>query len=153
MRLRTDCGGFVLMEAVVALTIISLLALGLLGASTMQVRTADKANLLLHARALAEERVATLRALNHQDLSRPPDSLVAGRFPPPFEAYTWRAELAPIDGEYDLFSIGVVVMVADEAFHLHTLVHEPQPMLGAQQPAEQGRQRVEFPLLPMTVRR
>jgi type II secretory pathway pseudopilin PulG len=132
MPSRTDRGGFVLMEAVIALALIGLVALGVLGASTMQVRTADKAALLLSARALAEERVATLRALNYDELSSLPDSLAAGTFPPPFEAYSWRAEVEALDGEYDLFSIGVMVTVADEAFPLHTLVHEPRPNFAVQ---------------------
>jgi type II secretory pathway pseudopilin PulG len=122
-------GGFVLLEAIIALAIISLIALALLGASTMQVRTADKGALLLAARSLAEERMATLRALGYDDLVRLPDSLAAGAFPPPFGAYSWRAEVEPVTGEYDLFSAGVAVLVADEEFRLHTLLHEPQPQL------------------------
>lgn len=139
MRLRTEArAGFVLMEAVIALAIIGMLALGVLGASTMQVRTADKSLLLLTARALAEERLATLRALSWDELRDVPDSLAAGRFPPPFDGYTWRAGIAPIDGEYDLFSIAVTVEVADEAFPLHSLVHEPQPEFAAGAPAGPG---------------
>jgi type II secretory pathway pseudopilin PulG len=140
-------GGFVLMEAIVAMAIIGMIAIGVLGASMMQVRTADKAGLLLNAAALAEERLAVVRALSYDELTQLPDSLAAGRFPPPFEAYEWHAEAAPIDDEYDLFSIGVVVTVGDEAFPLHTLVHQPQPNIAAPGPAAapSGAPRVAAP--------
>jgi hypothetical protein len=119
--------GFVLLEAVVALAIIALVAVALMGATSLQVRTADKSALLLVASALADERMATLRGLGWDELVRLPDSLAAGVFPPPFEAYEWRAEVAPAEGEHDLFTAGLVVLVADEAFYLRTLLHEPRP--------------------------
>jgi type II secretory pathway pseudopilin PulG len=120
-------GGFVLMEAVVALTVIGLVAVTLLGMTAAQVRTAGKAQQLLTARALAEERLATLRSLDYFDLIDVPDSLRAGEFPEPFGAFSWRADIAPVDGEYDLFTMGVVVTTGGEAFTLRTLVHEPRP--------------------------
>jgi type II secretory pathway pseudopilin PulG len=128
-------GGFVLLEAIIALAIISLISLALLGASTAQVRTADKGTLLLAARSLAEERMATLRALGYDDLVRLPDSLAAGTFPHPFADYAWRAQVEPVRDEFDLFSVGVAVTVADEEFRLHTLLHEPQVCAPAAPPA------------------
>lgn len=129
MRSYTDAprSGFVLMEALVALGIIGLTAIGLLAATAAQVRTADKAVQLLTARSLAEERLAMLRILTYDQLSDLPDSLAAGSFPPPFDAFTWRAEVVPAEGEYDLFSAAVVVHVNNEAFPLRTLLHVPQP--------------------------
>lgn len=118
--------GFVLLEAVVALAIIGLVSIALLATTAAQVRTADKAQLLLTARALAEERMAMLRSLGYLELLDVPDSLAAGTFPPPFEAYAWQAEVAPADGEYDLFTARIVVSVADEAFPLMTLLHASQ---------------------------
>ena len=130
MRSSTDArAGFVLMEALVALVIIGLTAIGLLAATAAQLRTADKAAQLLTARSLAEERLAMLRVLTYDQLGDVPDSLAAGRFPPPFEAYGWRAEVTPAAGEYDLFSAAVVVFVNDEEFPLRTLLHVPQPFI------------------------
>jgi hypothetical protein len=139
MRARA---GFVLLEAVVALAVIGLVAVALLATTAAQVRTADKAQLLLTARALAEERLATLRSLDYYGLADVPDSLAAGTFPPPFEAYTWRAEIAPVDGEYDLFTVAVVVEVAQETFPLSTLLHEPDPgrTMAAPAPGAQSAQ-------------
>ena len=126
-------GGFVLMEAVVALAIIGLVSIALLATTAAQVRTADKASLLLTARTLADERMATLRMLSYDQLREVPDSLVTGTFPAPFENWSWRAEVVQINEneEYDLFSVGVAVDGFDESFALRTLVHEPRPVLQA----------------------
>jgi hypothetical protein len=55
------------------------------------------------------------------------DSIAAGTFLPPFEAYSWQAQAQPVTGEYDLFDVIVTVTAADEVFILHTMVHEPRP--------------------------
>jgi type II secretory pathway pseudopilin PulG len=67
-------GGFVLLEAVVALAIIGLVAVALLSTTSAQLRTASKAGVLLTARSLAEDRIAAIRFLNHDDLADLPDS-------------------------------------------------------------------------------
>lgn len=123
--------GFVLLEAVIALAIISLFAIALLAALGAQVRTTAKANVLLVARPLAEERMATLRMLDYEALVDLPDSLAAGAFPPPFGGFTWRAVAAPIEDEYDLVGIEVTVSAGDEAYPLRTLVHRPRPLVQA----------------------
>jgi type II secretory pathway pseudopilin PulG len=123
--------GFALMEAVMALAIIGMVAIGLLGATAAQVRTADKAALLVTARALAEDRMAMLRTLDWDGLGAVPDSLAAGVFPPPLESFGWTARVDPVRDEYDLFAAEVVVHIHDEAFILRTLLHEPQPLLQA----------------------
>jgi type II secretory pathway pseudopilin PulG len=121
----------VLLEAVIALAIISLFAIALLAALGAQVRTASKGSVLLVARPLAEERMATLRMLDYEALVALPDSLRAGAFPAPFEAYAWRAVAEPIDDEYDLIGIEVTVTAGPEAYPLRTLVHRPRPLLQA----------------------
>jgi type II secretory pathway pseudopilin PulG len=123
--------GFVLLEAVIALAIISLFSLALLSAVGAQVRTAAKADVLLTARPLAEDRVTAIRLLDHAQLLRLPDSLRAGTFPPPFEAYGWTAAVEPAGNEFDLFAVEVVVEAYGEAFPLSTMVHRPQPQLEA----------------------
>jgi type II secretory pathway pseudopilin PulG len=121
--------GFVLLEAVVALAIIGLVAIALLSTTSSQLRTASKATVLLTARSLAEDRIAAIRFLNYDDLSRLPDSLVAGRFPPPFDAFEWTTVVEEMEDEYDLFGAEVVVNGLGESFPLRTLVHAPRPVL------------------------
>ncbi|MEX1181764.1 MAG: type II secretion system protein [Gemmatimonadota bacterium] len=136
--------GFMLIEAVVALAIIGLVSIALLATTAAQVRTAGKAQRLLTARALAEERLAMLRSLHWQDLLDVPDSLADGTFPPPFEAYTWQAEVTPTDDEYELYTATVVVNVGDEAFPLVTLLHEPQTAGAGEGGAAAGLSREGF---------
>jgi type II secretory pathway pseudopilin PulG len=126
---RTARSGFVLLEAVVALAIIGLVAIALLAALGAQVRAADKASVLLAARSLAEDRLAALRLLDYDDLSDPPDSLLAGVFPPPFEAFEWTAVVESVEDEYDLFAAEVRITGLGEAYPLRTLLHRPRPVL------------------------
>lgn len=132
-------GGFVLLEALIALAIVGVMVVALLGATAGQLRTAAKSANMLTARSLAEERMAVLRSLEYGALVDPPDSLLAGVYGPPFEAYSWRAEIAPVEDEYDLFSAAVTVSVEDDGLTLRTLLHEPQPELTAGAAQQGGR--------------
>ena len=126
---RTVRAGFVLLEAVVALAIIGLVAIGLLSATGAQMRTASKATVLLTARALAEDRLAALHLLDWEALNDVPDSLEAGAFAAPFEAFSWTIRVEPMEDEYDLFGAEIVVSGDGEAFPLRTLIHMPQPLV------------------------
>jgi type II secretory pathway pseudopilin PulG len=128
---RNTRGGFVLLEAVVALAIIGLFAVGLLAATGAQVRTSNKGETLLTARALAQDRMTSLRILDYEDLADIPDSLKAGVFPAPFEAYSWSATVSPVKDEYDLFDVLVTVSSGDDAYPLRTLIHVPRPAAAA----------------------
>ena len=123
--------GFVLLEAIVALAIISLISLGLLQARGQQIRVATQARELLTAQALAEDRLATLRLLNYENLEQPADSVLAGAFPAPFEDFSWMTTVEVLEDEYDLFSVDIVVTGPAERFLLGTLVHRPRAILGA----------------------
>lgn len=126
---RAARGGFVLLEAMIALAIIGLFAIALLQATGTQIRAARQARTLLVARSLAEDRLAALQLLSYDALEDPPDSLLDGTFPEPFQDYSWTAEVAPIDSEYDLFGAEVVVRGAGETFPLRTLIHAPEPVV------------------------
>jgi len=133
--------GFVLLEAMVALAIIGLVAIALLQTTGSQLRSAAQAKSLLVERALAEDRIAALQLLDYDDLGDPPDSVLAGRFPPPFEAYSWTARVDEMKDEYDLFGAEVVVEGNGESFPLRTLIHSPRPgtqFAGAQQGGDAG---------------
>ena len=123
--------GFVLLEAIVALAIISLISLGLLQARGQQIRVATQARELLTAQALAEDRLATLRLLNYENLEQPADSVLAGAFPAPFEDFSWMTTVEVLEDEYDLFGVDIVVTGPAERFLLGTLVHRPRAILGA----------------------
>ncbi len=115
--------GFLLLEALVALAIVGVVAVALLAATGGQLRTADRGSVLLTASALAHDRAVTFRVLDAEALASPPDSLLAGTFPDPFEAFTWEAEIAPVEGEYDLFALRVVVEGRGARYPLDTMLH------------------------------
>jgi type II secretory pathway pseudopilin PulG len=127
------CGsdGFLLLEALIGLAIMGLVAIALLAATSSQVRTADKAAVLLVASALAQDRMASVQLLDHEGLSDFPDSLVAGTFPPPFEDFSWTAEVAESEDENDLFAVRVEVKGRGEAFPTETLLHRPAVVVTA----------------------
>jgi len=122
-------GGFVLLEAVVALAILGVASIVLLQVRAQQIRVATQARELLTAQALAEDRIAALRMLDYLLLSEPPDSLMGGTFPPPFEEFDWAAEVEIMEDEYDLFGVQVEVTGPAERFPLRTLIHRPRPVL------------------------
>jgi len=121
--LARDRRGILLLEALVALAIVGIVAVALLGATGGQVRAADRGAGLLVASALAQDRATTFRILDHDELRRPPDSLMAGDFTEPFDAFGWTATLEPVEGEYDLFALEVVVEGRGVRFPLQTLLH------------------------------
>jgi len=123
--------GFVLLEAVVALAILGVASIVLLQVRAQQIRVASQAQELLTAQALAEDRISAIRMLDYILLDDPPDSLVEGVFPPPFEEFTWNAQIELMEDEYDLFGVQVEVLGPAERFPLRTLLHRARPVLAA----------------------
>jgi hypothetical protein len=139
------------MEAVVALAIIGLFAIGLLSMVGAQVRGADRSKVLLLERALAEDRLMAVQMLDNEDLNDVPDSLTAGTFPEPFQDFTWSIKVDSIGGEYDLFRADISVTGRGYTLPLQTLIHHPRPLTtvtgtGGQQPG--GRQGQPVPPPP-----
>jgi hypothetical protein len=126
---RHPRSGFVLLEAVVALAILGVASIVLLQVRSQQIRVAVQARELLTEQALAEDRISAFKLLDYEFLSDPPDSLMEGVFPPPFEAYAWSAAVELMEDEYDLFGVEVVVEGPAERFPLRTLLHRPQSLL------------------------
>jgi hypothetical protein len=88
---RTDpsLSGFALLEAVIALTITGLAAIGLLSAFAAQLSAESTALRQLEVKALAEEQLSALKIAPTQGLVSLPDSLSKGAFAPPFDHYRW----------------------------------------------------------------
>jgi hypothetical protein len=122
--------GFVLLEAVVALAILGVASIVLLQVRAQQIRVATQARELLTAQALAEDRIAVLRVLDYDLLADPPDSLMSGEFPPPFEEFSWTSQVELMEDEYDLFGVSVEVLGPAERFPLRTLMHRARSVLG-----------------------
>ncbi len=130
--------GFLLLEALIGLAILGAVVIALLAASGAQVRSADQAAVLLVASALAQDRAATIQLLHYDELRSLPDSLRGGSFDPPFDEFSWVAEVDRTDGEYDLFAVRIEVSGRGQLYPLETLVHRMEPGSGPQLAPAQG---------------
>jgi hypothetical protein len=108
-------GGFTLLEAVVAVTIVGLAAVSSLAAFGAELRAGGRAQRALELEALADEALARIRLLPVASLVSLPDSLRSGYFAPPFETYHWMSLVSPVIGEPGLYDVSIVVRGSDDA--------------------------------------
>lgn len=116
--------GFLLLEAVVALVVVSMIAGGALELRGAEARAAAREPPLLIATALAQDRLAALRLLEVQQLAHVPDSLARGRFAPPFANYRWQSRVRR-GGEPDLYELRVDVAWPNGSLMLTTRLFAP----------------------------
>lgn len=89
--------GVTLMETVVSLAIVSVTALAALEAAGADLRAAERSKRAIEAEALATQRLAITNLLTEQELVALPDSVAAGQFPAPLDAYRWTTKTATRD--------------------------------------------------------
>ena len=118
-------GGFTLLEAVFAMTVVGLAAVATLAALAGELRSARRAREALVATALAEQRMETMRLLNPDELRLLPDSVEKGAFPAPFAAYRWEAEAAVVPGETELYGVEVRVSGPEGEVRVGTRLYRP----------------------------
>ncbi len=119
--------GFTLLEAVIALAIVTVAAVAALSALAAELRTADRVQHALPAAALADDRLAAIALLPPDALARLPDSIARGRFEPPFADYRWTASSRDAPGEDGLYDVRVTVEWDDGAFTLASRLFRPPP--------------------------
>ncbi|HEX2205097.1 MAG TPA: type II secretion system protein [Longimicrobium sp.] len=118
-------GGFTLLEAVFAMTVVGLAAVATLAALAGELRSARRAREALVSTALAEARLETMRLLNPDELRLLPDSVEKGTFAPPFDAYRWEADADVVPGETDLYGVEVRVAGPEGAVRVGTRLYRP----------------------------
>ncbi|MBM4063461.1 MAG: prepilin-type N-terminal cleavage/methylation domain-containing protein, partial [Planctomycetes bacterium] len=101
--------GFTLLEAAVSLAIVGVVAIGALDAYAAEARAALRARQTAPAAALAAERLARLQLLDARQLRALPDSVRSGAMTTGPWRYDWRAEVARVADEPDLYTLEVVV--------------------------------------------
>lgn len=121
-----DSRGFTLLEALVAVLIVGLAGVAAIETVGAELRTAARAKHALHATALAEFRMETIRVLAPGELGTLPDSVERGTFDPPFERYRWVAAVRPVAGERELYDAEVVVSWTGGALPLSTRLYRPR---------------------------
>ena len=125
----SDRRGFTLLEAMIAVVIVGLAGVAALETVGAELRTASRTRHALHATALAEHRMETLRVLPPSGLRTLPDSLERGTFAPPLERYGWTATVREVPGEAGLYDAQVVVRWDGGSFPLRTRLYRPDPVL------------------------
>ncbi|HVE32576.1 MAG TPA: type II secretion system protein [Gemmatimonadaceae bacterium] len=117
--------GFAILEAIVAMTIIGLVSVGALGAFGADLRAAERADRMLPAAALAEERLTSLEGARLGPLSQLPDSLSRGRFEAPFDEYSWTATTTKPRPMEDLVEFRVEIAWGSGSFTLSERRYDP----------------------------
>lgn len=121
--------GFSLLEALIALTIVSTSIVAGLAAFSGELRVAGQARTAVELETLAQEALAGLILIPGPLLRPLPDSLRERRFEPPFEQYRWRRTARPVRGNQDLLDASVKVTGPDGQFSLATRLYRPLPRL------------------------
>ncbi|GAB4174780.1 MAG: hypothetical protein Kow00100_16700 [Geothermobacteraceae bacterium] len=83
------CGGFTLLEVMIALAIVAIALVGLLGLVQRSILAQEESGRITRATLLAQEKLARIEA------GIDPAEAEGESFPPPDELYRWRVELAP----------------------------------------------------------
>lgn len=120
--------GFTLLEAAVAVAMVGMISVGALAAFGADLRGAQKAQEILPASALAEERMAELELVDPARLRFLPDSLRRGSFTAAFERYDWTASATPVRDERWLFELTVRVQWENGEYVLSRRRFRPPPV-------------------------
>jgi type II secretion system protein I len=122
---KRQASGFTLFEVVVALAIISLVAISALALVAQQVHVAERAKQIVRAEVLADQRMALLSLLTSYELQSLPDTVANGRFPYPNDEFSWHVTSQPIMGDDNLNDVRVDVNWNDGTYTLRTRVYQP----------------------------
>jgi type II secretory pathway pseudopilin PulG len=110
-RARFACGrrGISLLEAVAAVAIVGMTAVGSLSAAASELRTAERARRALEAEALATARLDFMNLLYDADLQALPDSVAKGTFAKPLDEYAWTATSAAYSDQAGVYDVRVTI--------------------------------------------
>lgn len=124
--------GFVLLEALIALTIVGLAAVASLAAFGAELQAGERALTVLEVDALLQERLSRLRVLPPELLRSLPDSLREGAFPAPYQEYNWEQKSQEDRSRPSLFHLLVSADKRDDraggqgaAWRVATQVYRP----------------------------
>lgn len=121
-----DSRGFTLLETIVAVTILSLVGIGVMGAFAAEQRSAIEAHHVVEAAALAQDRIALLTLAARGDLDPLPDSLRHGTFDVPFDDYRWEVDADQVRSQPNLYEVEVrVTWPGDGRFSTRTMLFRP----------------------------
>jgi type II secretory pathway pseudopilin PulG len=112
--------GVTLLEAVAAIAIVGMTSVAALEAAGGEMRTAERARRAIEVAELATSRLEFMDLLTDTELQSLPDSVAKGKFPVPFDQYTWTTTSSPISDPNGLYDIHVTVNWSGGSYLLRT---------------------------------
>lgn len=114
---------FSLLEAVAAVAVIGMMAVGALSAAGSELRTTERARRALEAEALATARMDFMNLLYDTELQSLPDSVAKGTFDKPLDDYSWTATSTPYSDQAGVYDVRVTVKWPDGAYTERTYLY------------------------------
>lgn len=121
--------GITLFEAVAAITIVGITSISALAAVGAEFRTAERARRALEAEALATYRLSTLDLLSDRELQSLPDSVSAGVFAEPLNAYNWATTAGSVSEQPGVYAVHITIGWKGGAYDVHTYVYRRPPIV------------------------
>lgn len=115
--------GFSLLEAVAAVAVVGMTAVGALSAAGGELRTAERARRALEVEALATARMDFMNLLYDSDLQALPDSVSKGTFDKPLDEYSWTATSAAYSDQAGVYDVRVTIKWADGQYTERTYMY------------------------------
>jgi type II secretory pathway pseudopilin PulG len=112
--------GITLLEAVAAIAIVGMTSVAALEAAGGEMRTAERARRAIEVAELATSRLEFMDLLTDTELQSLPDSVAKGKFPVPFDQYTWTTTSSPISDPNGLYDIHITVNWSSGSYLLRT---------------------------------
>jgi type II secretory pathway pseudopilin PulG len=112
--------GITLLEAVAAIAIVGTTSVAALEAAGGEMRTAERARRAIEVEELATSRLEFMNLLTSTELQALPDSVSNGKFPAPFDQYTWITTSTPISDPNGLYDIRISVNWSGGSYALRT---------------------------------
>ena len=120
--------GITLLEAVAAIAIVGTTSAAALEAAGGEMRTAERARRAIEVEELATSRLEFMNLLNNTELQSLPDSVSSGKFPAPFDQYTWTTTSTPVSDPNGVYDIHITVNWNSGSYMLRTYRYITPPL-------------------------
>lgn len=120
--------GVSLLEAVVAVTIVGMTAIGALEAVGSDMRTAERSRRAIEVEALATSRLQFMNLLTDQELQSLADSVSKGTFPAPLNEYSWKTTSTPLSDQAGVYDVRVTIGWPSGSYVVRTYAYRRPPL-------------------------
>jgi type II secretory pathway pseudopilin PulG len=119
--------GISLLEAVVAIAIVGMTAVGALEAAGGDMRAAERSRRAIEAEALATSRLDFMDLLTDRELQALPDSVDKGKFDAPLDEYSWKTTSTPLADQAGVYTIRITVEWPSGSYTLRSYAYRTPP--------------------------